>query len=54
MFELHSLQLEMDGGHGTVEPGSLQLEADSLITHPRIPCQYRELGLAPGQLFRSR
>ena len=54
VLEFHSFQVEMDGGHGTGAPGSFQLETDSLIAHPCIPGQYRELGLAPGQLFRSR
>ena len=37
VLEFHSFQLEMDGGHGTGEPGSLQLETDSLIAHPCVP-----------------
>jgi hypothetical protein len=33
--------------------GSLQLESNPLITHPRIPCQNLQFPLAPRQLFRS-
>src|SRR5208337_5647302 len=39
MLEPHPLQLEVDSGYRTRVSGSLQLETDSLIAHPRIPRQ---------------
>src|SRR5271166_3136716 len=39
MLESHPLQLEVDSGHGARVSGSLQLQTDSLVAHPRMPRQ---------------
>ena len=39
MLETHPLQLEVDSGNGSGVSGSLQLQTDSLVAHPRIPGQ---------------
>src|SRR5271157_2198652 len=40
-LEPHPLQLKVDSGNGSRVPGSLQLQTDSLVAHPRIPGQNR-------------
>src|SRR5664279_3244977 len=53
MFESHALQLEMNTRYRANISGSLQLEPDAFIAHPRIAPQYLQLRLVPRQFFRT-
>src|SRR5581483_10986562 len=51
VLELHAAQLQVDSGCAARVPCSLQLQANALVTHPRIARENLEFGLAPGLLF---
>src|SRR5215469_5832870 len=51
VLELHAPQLQVNAGCATRVAGSLELQANSLVTHPGIARENFEFGLAPGLLF---